>query len=548
MPATVTYDVLLTGYRNDLARLRTLRHLETVAGKAREEALPRLLYSGLDAATAEDVRRELMRLGAQVTVVSVAPVTSLPLETSSVRRSDAALLRRLGSVLVVLFGLAALLLVTRMAGLPQKQERHLEPPIAKRVPRNAAPRISIDLSAPVVEPVATDTLAEDDPRAIELNNQAIALARQRDYATAVQKLRRALALAPTADVLRRNLQAVLVTWSVAALEANDLDNALWRIEEADALGDQIDTLYTLGVVYLRRNDVGAARSALERALEVEPRDGRILVALAELYHQLDERPESLAMLQRAREAGIRSNDLDRRIDQLAREVDAEWDFVEHTSAHFRISFAGDEDATSVQTVLHAMEDAYDAVGSKLGHYLDDRVAVVLYTQKDFHEITNTPDWAGGAFDGRIKLPVRGLDAEDEAQLARVTRHELAHAVVHELTAGRCPVWLNEGIAVWAEEWRDGERLAWAEAAMSEQRPFRFGQLSGTFTNLNAGDAERAYAQSYLAVRALVDRYGTSGLTDLLKALHHQPLAEAFHAALRDNLALFEQRFLREYGA
>jgi tetratricopeptide (TPR) repeat protein len=544
MPAPRAYDVLLTGYRNDLARARTLRHLAAEVGQAREEPLPRLLYSGLDAATAEEVRRELTRLGAQVTVT---PVAVQPVEASRAPHPATTAWRWSGLVATLLVGLGTVLAITWMAGQRQEQRRLAEPGAAHRVSRNPAARIALEVREPAVEAVDSSAHDAPNPRAVELNNQAIALARQRDYAAAVQKLRSAVALDPVATILKNNLQAVLVTWSVALLEADDLSYALDRIEEADALGDQIDAVYTLGVIHLRRSDLGAARAALERALDIAPHDGRVLVALAELYHQLDERPESLAMLQRARESGVRSSELDRRIDQLAREVDAEWDFVEHTSAHFRISFAGDEDATAVQTVLHAMEDAYDAVGAKLNHYLDERVAVVLYTEKDFHEITRTPDWAGGAFDGRIKLPVRGLDAEDAAQLARVTRHELAHALVHELTAGRCPVWLNEGIAVWAEEWRDGERLDWAETALSQQRPFRFAQLAGTFTSLSAGDAELAYAQSYLAVRALVERYGTQGLIDLLKALRTQPLAEAFATALRDNLALFEQRFLREHG-
>ena len=40
--------------------------------------------------------------------------------------------------------------------------------------------------------------------------------------------------------------------------------------------------------------------------------------------------------------------------------------------------------------------------------MDEPTAVVLYTQRDFHAVTQTPDWAGAAYDGRIKLPVRGL--------------------------------------------------------------------------------------------------------------------------------------------
>ena len=101
-------------------------------------------------------------------------------------------------------------------------------------------------------------------------------------------------------------------------------------------------------------------------------------------------------------------------------------------------------------MLDALEDAYDAVGRKFDYYPEARTPVVLYSQQDFHTVTQTPDWAGAAFDGRIKLPVRGLSTDDPG-FQRVVRHEYAHSLVAQLAGPRCPVWLNEGLAVWAEE-------------------------------------------------------------------------------------------------
>lgn len=543
MAVPITYDVLLVGYRNDLARVRTQQFLDGRVTDAAKEVLPRRLYTGLDAATAEDVRRELASLGAQVNVVPVGLDESALASVSLARRAETTPRRSLGLITLVVVGVGAILLVSLSARLQQRPKKTVTLNVTRQ--QRDEPLPAVQIPAPAAVPMDADGAAPDDPRAVQLNNEALSFARRKEYDPAVRKLRAALAISPGSPVLSKNLQAVLISWGVTDLDAGDLDGAQERLEDASSMGDHLEALYALGVVYTRRADLSAARTALERALAVAPHDGRVLMSLSEVYLQNNQRPEGLSMLQRARDAGIRGAGLDQRIDQLAREVDAEWDYVEHTSPHFRISFADDEDLASVQTVLQAMEDAYHVVGSRLNYYLDERVAVVLYTQRDFHDITRTPDWAGGAFDGRIKLPVRGLESDDDLQLARVARHELAHAVVHKLSGGRCPVWLNEGIAVWAEELEEGERLNWANERLSEHPLFRFSALEGSFTAFKATDAEAAYAQSYLAVRQLVDRYGARSLRDLLQALRTQPLEQAFSSALRDNFNLFEQRFVRD---
>jgi tetratricopeptide (TPR) repeat protein len=341
------------------------------------------------------------------------------------------------------------------------------------------------------------------------------------------------------------LQTVLLNWGIANLAAERLDDAAERLEAAARLGERAEVLRALGITQLREGDYRAAATSLERALQLAPKDPNALLALADVYLKLDQRAQALDLLHRAKEAGMRSPELDKKVEQLGREVDAEWDFVQTQSAHFRISFADSEDTHAVRLVLAALEEAYFTDGRKFEFYPGDRTPVVLYTQQDFHNITQTPGWAGAAYDGRIKLPVRGLQADD-AQLTRVVRHEYAHSLITQLSNGHVPIWLNEGLAVWAEETEEGERQAWAEQKIAGQELFTLAQLTTSFVHLPVGRAEVAYAQSYLAVRALVDQYGARKIPALLGNLaKNRNVSDAFAATYPGDLASFEERFLRQ---
>ena len=54
-------------------------------------------------------------------------------------------------------------------------------------------------------------------------------------------------------------------------------------------------------------------------------------------------------------------------------------------------------------------------------------------------------WVTGLFDGKIRLPAGGA-LPTRRELERILAHEYAHAVVHDLTRGRAPRWLHEGLA------------------------------------------------------------------------------------------------------
>lgn len=525
MPSPTRVSVVLLGYRNDLARARVVEWVARQAVTAVALAALRLdtpvpvpLFGDLDPADAAVVAAHLRDLGAQVRVEG-GPKPEVALLPPP-RHAGAGMrwVALAAAVAVATAWLGPRLPTPRLALLPPRPPAALLTTAAASAPALAPPALDADVRD-------TGTLAPVDADA---------------FREQLDDIEGALDADPDHPVLRRNLQTVLHNWGVAELNANNLAGAVEHLTAAAELGERAETLLALGVARLRQGETADAAPLLERALGLAPGDSTTLLALAEVYTLEDRRVDALDLLQRAWDGGLRAPELGRRIEQLGREVDAEWDFVAVQDPHFRVSFGDTGDPSVVRVMLDALDEAYYSVGAKFDFYPDGRTPVVLYAQQDFHVVTQTPDWASGAYDGRIKFPVRGVSADDP-HLARIARHEYAHSVIRRLAGTACPVWLNEGLAVWAEEDREGDRVAWAEERISDRELFPLQQLGTSFVSLPADRIDVAYAQSYLAVRTLIDRYGAARLRQLLATMGRTgQFASAFTEVYPEDFPAFER--------
>lgn len=416
------------------------------------------------------------------------------------------------------------------------------------VVKKAAPAIEMPEAEapPVIEQQFSLRLEDDGSTGSGLNREGVELARNGRYREAVAKLRAAQTSLPGNALVRRNLQAVLTAWGFEELQHGQTRAAADRFTEALGFGRSTEALSGLGVAQVRGRQYGEGIAALEEAIQRGAKDGVTFMALGDAYEATDDRVHALEMFQRASEAGVRSADLQARITRLAREVDAEWDFASESSRHFEIRFDAAEDRPAASEILRSLESAYDLVGRKFGYFPDRPTPVVLYAEKDFHDITQTPDWAGAVYDGRLKFPVRGLVAGSE--LDRVVRHEYAHSLIAALANGRIPAWLNEGLAMWAEEESFGDRRDWAEQILSTRQLLPLASLSQSFAGMPREVVHQAYAQSYLTVLVLVDQYDERRLPRLLEALRHgSPLAQAFADVYPVSLAGFEEAVAKALG-
>jgi hypothetical protein len=212
-----------------------------------------------------------------------------------------------------------------------------------------------------------------------------------------------------------------------------------------------------------------------------------------------------------------------------RESNAESDFSQRESTHFNLHFEGKQTSENFRRdVLATLDSKYDDLARDLGYAPHNNIAVTLYTQQAFFDVTRAPSWTSAINDGKLRIPISGMSSVTR-ELARVLKHELTHSFIAEMSGNRCPAWLNEGVAQ-MEEGRssasNGHQLAQLFASGNE---IPFNMLEGSLMSFSAPEAIVAYAESLAAAEYIRDAYGMSEVTRILGLLAQ---GSSIEAALR----------------
>jgi hypothetical protein len=213
------------------------------------------------------------------------------------------------------------------------------------------------------------------------------------------------------------------------------------------------------------------------------------------------------------------------LDKAQRDATAEADYTQHESNHFTLKYEGKQTSEALRGQLVAtLESEYDDLVRELGIAPRNSIPVVLYTQQSFFDVTQAPSWSGAVNDGKLRIPVNGLTSVTP-ELTRVLKHELAHSFISQLSGGRCPQWLNEGIAqaVEPKQVSHGRLLA---DLFRTQREIPLNVLEGSFMQFSSAQATVAYEESLAAVQYISDTYGMSDLQRILERLGQGSSTEA----------------------
>jgi hypothetical protein len=221
------------------------------------------------------------------------------------------------------------------------------------------------------------------------------------------------------------------------------------------------------------------------------------------------------------------------------EADVHRTFVERRDDRFRVLFEGRTDAPLAAQATDTLTRTFWRIGQALGAYPSEPVLVMLYTEKQFRDITRAPEWSGGLYDGKIRVPVAGA-ARSPLLFDRVLTHELTHAMVTALAPRGVPSWLHEGLA----QHFDGSSVAAARQRLkAHNRRIPLDRLEDGFDGFTTGDAVIAYDESLLAVNALVERRDISW-TQVLYGLAGSDRPRETLAGFRINYADLEATFLK----
>jgi SpoIID/LytB domain protein len=187
-----------------------------------------------------------------------------------------------------------------------------------------------------------------------------------------------------------------------------------------------------------------------------------------------------------------------------------------SSEHFRASFPREIDRRSVENVLHVLEVARTDLLRRL-HGASVQLpeakpfeVVIHASTADFIAASGQSGWAAGVTRGR-RIELQPLTLLRKRRiLDKTLRHELAHAVIEVLSAGRAPRWLSEGLAI---------HVAGEGAAMSRiqlKRRFTREQLERELSRPAPANVMRElYAAAYREVIAMIRAEGEGSVWRLV---------------------------------
>ncbi len=301
------------------------------------------------------------------------------------------------------------------------------------------------------------------------------------------------------------------------LEQGDRDHARRYFETALAAAP--DNGYILQNYAITLLKLGRAREAVtyaEQATRALPDSADSWAALGFCYYSADRGKDAQKAFQRSLELHP-DGDVQKLADKLKREMSAEANFTERETGHFTLRYEGATKDQLRAQIISALESDYNELTNELGITPSQNIPVILYTEEAYFDVTRAPSWTGALNDGKLRIPVQGIDGVNGA-MARVLRHELTHSFVAQAAGGRCPTWLNEGIAQLMEP-RDstanGQQLAMIYSH-DIQIPLR--TLEGSFMRFQTNEAVVAYAESLAAAEYIRETYGMSELRRILERL------------------------------
>jgi tetratricopeptide (TPR) repeat protein len=319
-----------------------------------------------------------------------------------------------------------------------------------------------------------------------------------------------------------------------AIQAGKAEEAARAFSEAIAANSDDATLYLgAGLAAHLQGQEQEAQTFLREALRRNPRLTAASLLLGEIAYRAGELETAIKTYEEAIAVTPDQAQIKSRLESWRKEATLHDRFQRTLNPHFTVLFEGPAEQQAAAAALDILEAAYWRIGTTLLAYPAGVLTVVLYTDEQFRDITRSPAWAGGVFDGRIRVPMRNA-LSDPKQLEKVLAHEFTHALVRSVAPRGVPTWLDEGLAVTFEQ---GD-MSWAEREVRKAPALLpLPQLHRGFLSLPPEQVPLAYAESVLAVKWLLERAGMPAITAFL-----QDLADG-----REFAEAFERRFFLPYA-
>jgi tetratricopeptide (TPR) repeat protein len=309
---------------------------------------------------------------------------------------------------------------------------------------------------------------------------------------------------------------LLTPLTSVAQTARELNDTAWKLLQsgdaaragklfAAALAREPDQPALLLGAGVAAHMLGRSKEAtvpLRRALDLDPRLTPASILLGQIAYAAGDIAGAITIYEQALSYAPDDPQLTAKLKAWRADADVSTAFTERRFDRFRVMFQGHADTVLAARAIAILDAAFWRIGKALGAYPSEPVVVMLYTEQQFRDITQAPSWAGGVYDGRIRVPAAGA-AQSPQLFQRVLVHELAHAMIATMAPRGIPAWLHEGLA----QHFDGDDAAAARRRVQQIGVIPLRYLEAGFGRLTASQAELAYDESLVVVDNLVRRPG-----------------------------------------
>ncbi|HEU4367448.1 MAG TPA: tetratricopeptide repeat protein [Methylomirabilota bacterium] len=373
-----------------------------------------------------------------------------------------------------------------------------------------------------------------------LTDEAIRFYAAGQFPRACERFNRAREDDPASTARREDLARCFEGWGWDTLRQGRPEEAMLLFRRGLRQSpDGPALLRGLGLAAVHAGRADEALAPLEAAARTDA-DAEVRVLLAHLYDRRDDAVRALEHLR-----GVLSSDpghgaARRLLEKVEREARAEAGFQREVTPHFVVKWRAASDAEARRALLAGLAAARERVVTQLGQAPRGRVTVILYEAAQFQDVARVHGWVTGLFDGKIRLPAAGA-LPRRHELERILAHEYAHATIHDLSRGRAPRWLHEGLAQALEGATPDPMLR------IPGRPALAG-LEALLADSDPARARTGYDVALWVVQDLLDRGGAPAMRELMARLGRgEPIATAVSSVYGLSLAELERQWRRLLG-
>ena len=214
-------------------------------------------------------------------------------------------------------------------------------------------------------------------------------------------------------------------------------------------------------------------------------------------------------------------------------------------------YSGSDDAN--RSILNAAATTLERMSTLVGTRIDFPVKMWIYaTARDMQPAILSqrgirPNTSNPTTLGEVVFSDTALVSRDTLPLD-IARHEITHVVMRQAMKGSltdAPAWLDEGLAVYAQNQLLPDEISALELALRRNRPLSIFSL--TSSTLTQTETSLFYAQAWSTVKFLIETYSPAKFTEFIAALRTDTTSNALMKVYGFNAEGLEDRWRQSVG-